>query len=101
MLYGSISVKVGDKVNLSTKLRKNAETQEILPGTHLHLELSTTQSWICGNFLNPVEPLGIPNERGTIVEYSGEEPPTPPTPTKTRNSIKWLKARAKKILINA
>lgn len=29
MLYGSISVKVGDKVNLSTKLRKNAETQEI------------------------------------------------------------------------
>lgn len=30
MLYGSISVNVGDKVNLSTKLRKNAETQEIL-----------------------------------------------------------------------
>ena len=29
MLYGSISVNVGDKVNLSTKLRKNAETQEI------------------------------------------------------------------------
>lgn len=30
LLYGSISVNVGDKVNLSTKLRKNAETQEIL-----------------------------------------------------------------------
>lgn len=29
MLYGSISVNVGDKVNLSTKLRKNAEIQEI------------------------------------------------------------------------
>ena len=29
MLYGSISVNVGDNVNLSTKLRKNAETQEI------------------------------------------------------------------------
>lgn len=29
MLYGSISVNVGDKVNLSTKLRKNAETQGI------------------------------------------------------------------------
>ena len=28
MLYGSISVNVGDNVNLSTKLRKNAETQE-------------------------------------------------------------------------
>ena len=100
MLYGSISVKVGDKVNLSTKLRKNAEILEILAGTHLHLELSTTQEWICGNFLNPVEPLGIPNIRGTIVEYSGEEPPTP-TPTKTKNSIKWLKTRAKKISIKA
>ena len=29
MLYGSISVNVGDKVTLSTKLRKNAETREI------------------------------------------------------------------------
>ena len=29
MLFGSISVNVGDNVNLSTKLRKNAETQEI------------------------------------------------------------------------
>jgi len=28
MLYGSISVKIGEKVNLSTKLRKNAEIQE-------------------------------------------------------------------------
>lgn len=29
LLYGSISVNVGDLVNLSTKIRKNAETQEI------------------------------------------------------------------------
>lgn len=29
MLYGSISVNIGDNVNLSTKLRKNAEIQEI------------------------------------------------------------------------
>ena len=29
LLEGSISVNVGDKVNLSTKLRKNAETQVI------------------------------------------------------------------------
>ena len=29
MLEGSISVNVGDNVNLSTKLRKNAEIQEI------------------------------------------------------------------------
>lgn len=29
LLFGSISVNVGDIVNLSTKIRKNAETQEI------------------------------------------------------------------------
>lgn len=29
LLYGSISVNVGDKVNLSTKLRKDAEILEI------------------------------------------------------------------------
>ena len=29
LLQGSISVNVGDSVNLNTKLRKNAETQEI------------------------------------------------------------------------
>lgn len=68
-------------------------------GTHLHLELSTTQAWQCGNFLNPVEPLGIPNERGTIVEYDGETPPTPTPTTKSKNSTKWLKSRCKKINI--
>ena len=29
LLFGSISVNIGDIVNLSTKIRKNAETQEI------------------------------------------------------------------------
>lgn len=68
----------------------------------MHLELSTTQAWVCGNFLNPVEPLGIPNIRGTIVEYDGEAPgpgPEPPIPTKSKNSLKWLKYRSKKINI--
>lgn len=64
-------------------------------GTHLHLELSTSEAWNCSNFLNPVEPLGIPNERGTIVEYDGETPPKPPepTPTRNKNNIKWLASR--------
>lgn len=66
-------------------------------GTHLHLELSTSQAWQCGNFLNPVEPLGIPNVQGTIVKYSGYIPP-PPTPH-MRNNNKWLKAKCKKINI--
>lgn len=65
-------------------------------GTHLHLELSTTMSWQCSNFLNPVEPLGIPNIRGTIVEYDGDTPPEPPTP-KSKNSLKWLASRNFKI----
>lgn len=99
MLYGSITVNVGDKVNLNTKLGKMGNTGNS-SGTHLHLELSTTQSWQCGNFLNPVEPLGIPNIQGTIVEYSGDVPPEP-TPTIKSNSIKWLKNRAKKISIKA
>ena len=68
-------------------------------GTHLHLELSKTQAWQCGNFLNPVEPLGIPNIRGTVVEYSGDTP-EPPTPSIKKNSIKWLQAKCKKININ-
>ena len=65
----------------------------------MHLELSTTQTWQCGNFLNPVEPLGIPNIQGTIVKYNGEIPPIPPTPTDRKNTIKWLKIKCKKIRI--
>lgn len=95
MLYGSISVSVGDKVNLSTKLGKMGNTGNST-GTHLHLELSTSQAWQCGNFLNPVEPLGIPNIRGTIVNYDGD---IPPIPIKNKNSIKWLKSKSKKINI--
>ena len=64
-------------------------------GVHLHLELSKTQAWNCNNFLNPVEPLGIPNIRGTIVEYDGSvtpEPPTPEPPTPMfRNLNNWKK----------
>lgn len=79
LLYNSIVVKVGDKVNLTTKLGKMGNTGNST-GTHLHLELSKTMSWTCGEFLNPVEPLGIPNERGTIVEYETSKPrPEPPT----------------------
>ena len=68
-------------------------------GTHLHLELSTTKDWVCGNFLNPVEPLGIPNEKGTIVEYGGDIPPQPEPEIKKSNSKKWLFFKSKKIRI--
>lgn len=79
MLHGSITLNVGDKVNINTIIGKMGNTGNST-GTHLHLEATTKQAWACKNFVNPLEPLGIPNVRGTIVKYS-EEPTPPPTPT--------------------
>lgn len=100
MQYGTIAVNIGDHVTTSTYLG-NMGTTGNSTGVHLHLELSTSQSWQCGNFLDPLAPLGIPNERGTIVEYDGTiTPPKPPEPTiKSNNSLKWLKARGFKLSI--
>lgn len=98
MLYGSINLNVGDKVNLGTIIGKMGNTGQST-GAHLHLELSTSQAWSCANFLNPVEPLGIPNIPGTIVEYDGETPPQPPPKDKS-NTKKWLESRSFKININ-
>lgn len=60
-------------------------------GTHLHLEASTTQVWQCSSFVDPCQPLGFPNERGTVVKWNGT-PPEPPTPSFTRkkNKFKWV-----------
>ena len=52
MLYGSIQVKVGDKVTTATKVGKMGNTGNST-GTHLHLEASTTQIWQCDSFVNP------------------------------------------------
>ena len=100
LLYGSVSVNVGDKVNTSTKLGKMGTTGNST-GTHLHLEATTTQSWSCSAFLNPGENLGIPNVRGTIVEYDGsiEPEPEPPTPVKNNHGNIWFKSMVKKIVI--
>ena len=76
MLYGSINLNVGDRVNLNTIVGKMGNTGNST-GTHLHLEASTSKSWICQNFVNPCEPLGFPNERGTIVHWDGTIPPIP------------------------
>jgi murein DD-endopeptidase MepM/ murein hydrolase activator NlpD len=46
-------------------------------GTHLHLEASTTQAWQCSSFVDPCQPLGFPNERGTVVKWDGTTPPSP------------------------
>lgn len=59
-------------------------------GRHLHLECSTSSTWSYDYFLNPATELGIPNVRGTIINYSGETPPTPPTPEEVkRKKFPW------------
>lgn len=94
MLYGSINVKVGDKVDLNTIIGKMGNTGNST-GTHLHLEASTTQAWQCSSFVDPCQPLGFPNERGTVVKWDGTTPPTPPEPptpsfTRKKNKFKWV-----------
>ena len=68
-------------------------------GTHLHLECSTSQAWQCQNFVNPGDYLGIPNIRGTIVEYNGEITPNPPPSRDISNSRKWFQSKNFKLNI--
>ena len=89
MLYGSVTLNVGDSVNLSTIVGKMGNTGNST-GTHLHLEASTTQAWQCSSFVDPCDPLGFPNVRGTIVKWDST-PPTPPTPTViTKKKFPWV-----------
>ena len=90
MLYGSISLNVGDNVNLNTIVGKMGNTGNS-DGLHLHLECSTTQTWQCSSFLNPGDSLGIPNVRGTIVNWDGTITPEPPKPEiKQKKKFKWI-----------
>lgn len=95
MLHGSISVNVGDNVNLSTKLRKNAETQVI---QQVHTFIWNVRQHKVGiviilKILAII--CGIPNIRGTVVVYDGSLPdPEPPSPSTSKNSTKWLKSRS-------
>lgn len=90
MLYGSVTLNVGDTVNLNTIVGKMGNTGNST-GTHLHLEASTTQAWVCSNFVDPCQPLGFPNVRGTIVKWDST-PPTPPTPTEKikKKKFPWV-----------
>lgn len=88
LLYGSIKLNVGDKVDINTIIGKMGNTGNST-GTHLHLEATTRQEWNCANFVDPVAPLGIPNIRGTIVEFTGDTPKPPQDPLKKR-PFKWV-----------
>lgn len=79
-VVNSIQVSVGQRVNTNTPLMTEGSTGNVT-GPHLHLECSISQAWVCGNFINPAEILGIPNQSGTIVYFDGEvDPPDPPDP---------------------
>lgn len=95
MLYGSVTLNVGDTVNTNTVVGRMGNTGNST-GTHLHLECSTSESWICANFRDPCGPLGFANVRGTIVHYGGSPtPPTPPTPISDGNFPWQIIARKK------
>lgn len=80
MVEYSILVSVGDNVTTQTMLGQMGDSGQAY-GIHLHLEYATTSYWTCSTFMNPCDYLQIPNERGTIVEYDGDIPPVPPSPT--------------------
>ncbi len=86
MLYGSVTLNVGDTVNTNTIVGRMGNTGNST-GTHLHFECSTSQAWVCSNFRNPCTPLGFENVRGTIVHYGGS--PTPPAPTLKKGDFPW------------
>lgn len=75
-------LSVGQSVDTSTVVGQMGQTGTGADGIHLHLECSTSEGWICANFLNPSTQLGIPNERNTIVHYG-----TPPPPV-----LQWIYA---------
>ena len=87
------TLNVGDRVTLQTKVGIMGDTGNVT-GIHLHLEYATTPSWNYDTFLNPATALGIPNERGTIVNYSGIVPPI-----NKKNNWKYYMLRKKKIVI--
>lgn len=79
---------VGDNVTTSTLVGIMGDTGTGAQGIHLHLEYATTSTWDYDTFLNPADALGIPNERGTIVNY---DTPVPPTPTLFKSSkFHWV-----------
>lgn len=101
-------LNVGDKVQIGQYVGTEGTTGQVT-GLHLHMEmqnLSSGRDWYFGNdisyYINPAEYMGFPNKTGISVFYNGTPiPPTPPTPTpSSKNSLKWLKIKSRKIRIN-
>lgn len=100
-------LSVGDKVQIGQFVGREGTTGNVT-GLHLHMEmqnLSSGRDWYFGNdisyYINPAEYMGFPNITGISVFYNGTPiDPQPPEPdTKSKNSIKWLKYKMRKINI--
>lgn len=87
MQVGSVNLSVGDHVDFNTVIGRMGATGNVT-GRHLHLECSTSQAWICSNFVNPCTELGIPNEDDLVIIWGGTPPPPPPPVTRTGKD-KW------------
>lgn len=85
MVLNSPKVSIGQTVVVGTELGTMGETGHAY-GKHLHLECRNTPNFVCGQFQNPADVLGIPNEVGAIVNYGGTPPPPPPPPP----TIEWI-----------
>jgi len=87
MVLNSLQVQVGDIVTKNSIIGTMGDTGNA-SGVHLHLEYSTTFAWQCNTFLNPSVTLGIPNEIGTIVNYS--QSPIPPFQVPEKKKFPWV-----------
>lgn len=99
----------GDKIRIGEQFGVEGSTGNVT-GLHTHIEMQNYKNngntWIYNAsdpslwgtvYLDATEFMGFPNVLGATVIYDGTIPPQP-KPTKS-NSIKWLRARAKKICI--
>lgn len=99
-------LNVGDKVVIGQFVGVEGTTGQVT-GLHLHMEmqiLSSGRDWYFGNdisyYINPAEYMGFPNQSGISVFYDGT-PIDPPAPIpQSKNSLKWLKIKSRKIRIN-
>lgn len=97
-------LNVGDSISIGQLVGYEGTTGSST-GIHLHLEMQdiSEHDWIFHGdkeiYTNPAEFMGIPNQEGISAIYYGT--PLPPEPSKSKNTIKWLKSKNKKIIINA
>ena len=107
-LYGHLAEpspkKVGDTVAIGEQVGLEGSTGDST-GIHLHLEMQdlSNHDWKFqadkSVYTNPCDFMGIPNEEGISVIYYGTLLPPEPTPSTIKNSNKWLKFRARKIIL--